>query len=86
MGGTAAFGPAGAFPGGAGDPGPAQGFAPRTAGFGTLLDWGASQEIGFGLSLKTLAFSGRPAFWSAFLRFDAADFGREPAWAVDLSL
>jgi hypothetical protein len=67
-------------------PDPGTGFAPRQAGFGTLIDWGTSRTVGVGLSLKTLAFSGRTATWSAFLRFDAGDFGREPAWAVDLSL
>jgi len=51
-----------------------------------MIDWATSHEIGFGLALKTLAFSGRPAFWSGFLRFDAMDFGREPAWAVQIAL
>jgi hypothetical protein len=64
----------------------AQGIAPRLAGFGSMIDWQTSREVGFGLALRTLAFSGRPAFWSAFLRFDAKDFGREPAWAVEISL
>jgi hypothetical protein len=33
-----------------------------------------------------LAFSGHAARWSAMLRYDAADFDREPAWAVSISL
>ena len=68
------------------EPGPAPGFSPRIAGFGNMIQWATSHEIGFGLGLKTLAFSGHPAFWSAFLRFDAADFGRDPIWAVNISL
>jgi hypothetical protein len=76
----------GALRAGALPPDPGTGLTPRQAGFGTLIDWGTSRTVGVGLSLKTLAFSGRPATWSAFLRFDAGDFGREPAWAVDVSL
>jgi hypothetical protein len=63
-----------------------QGFAPRFDGFGALLDREISHQLGFGLALRTLAFSGHPARWSAMLRFDAADFDREPAWAVFISL
>jgi hypothetical protein len=65
---------------------PAPGLSPHIGGFGSMIGWGSSREVGFGLSLKTLAFSGHPAWWSAFLRFDAMDFSREPAWAVDISL
>jgi len=92
---TEGWGASGAFTKGPADafaatgPGPwdqAPGFSPRIDGFGSMIQWGTSREIGFGLSLKTLAFSGRPAFWSAFLRFDAMDFSREPSWAVDIAL
>jgi hypothetical protein len=67
------------------DAGPS-GFAPRIDGFGALISREVSHQLGFGLGLRTLAFSGYPAWWSAMVRFDAADFGREPAWAVSLSL
>jgi hypothetical protein len=61
-------------------------FAPRLDGFGALIDRAISHQIGFGFGLRTLAFSGYPAWWSAMLRFDAADFDREPSWAVSISL
>jgi hypothetical protein len=64
----------------------AQGFAPRLDGFGALIDRGISHQLGIGLALRTLAFSGHAARWSAMLRYDAADFDREPAWAVSISL
>jgi hypothetical protein len=63
-----------------------QGYAPRIDGFGALIDQGISRQLGVGFGLRSLSFSGHPAWWTAMLRFDAAHFGREPAWAVSISL
>jgi hypothetical protein len=63
-----------------------EGLAPNLDGYWALIDREVSHELGCGLSLKTLAFTGHPAWWSAFLLFDARDFGREPAWMVSISL
>jgi peptidase MA superfamily protein len=62
------------------------GYSPRAGGLHSMIERGTSHEVGFTLSLKTLALFPRPERWTAGILFDALDFGREPAWSVSISL
>jgi hypothetical protein len=62
------------------------GYGPRAGGMYPMYNLGLSHEVGFTLSLKTLTFFPHPEVWVAGLRFDAADFGKEPVWSVSISL
>ncbi len=62
------------------------GFYPRIQGFSAMIDRQTSHEVGMGFSLRTVTFFPRPETWAAFLRFDATDWSREPAWTVSVSL
>lgn len=55
-------------------------------GFLGMLNRETSHEVGFGLQLKAVSFFATTQLWSAFVNFDALDFGREPTWSVSLSL
>ncbi len=59
---------------------------PQGRAFYDMFTRATSHEIGFNLNLKTLTFFANPEVWSAGLRFDAEDFGREPVWSVTLTL
>lgn len=68
-----------------GSPG-GSGYSPRAGGLHSMIERGTSHEVGFTLSLRTLAFFPRPERWTAGILFDALDFGREPTWSVSISL
>jgi hypothetical protein len=59
---------------------------PGIKAYRDMLDRDVSHALGFSLSLRTLSFFARPETWTAGIRFDAADFSREPTWSVSVSL